>query len=205
MSVKVRGATAVLVAVGVATLASASPAAAVPAGRSGGGRYLNLRVELVQARAAAAAGGMGSFVLTLVAVPVPVWGPLDGRAAHLVAIDRSLFAAPSGPLVRRMLPAGRRPNPGRGDRTVQGRASWYRWEGCGAGRLGGHGDLPVGTRVRVTNLDNGRSVTVRIEDRGSLVSGRLLDLCPAAFAVLAPLGRGVVRVRISWVRPSRRS
>lgn len=206
MWTKVRGAAAVLlaVAIGPVVVASASPAAAAPAGAPAGGRYLNLRVELLRPRVATASGG--SFVLTLVAVPASSAAP--GRAAHLAAVDRSLFA----PLRRvrgggaRGLPVG----PPRG-RTVLGSVSWYRWRGCGApglgglaglGRLAGSGrrGLPPGTRVRVTNLDNGRSVAVRIEDRGPLVPGRL-DLCPAAFSVLAPLGRGVARVRVSWRLP----
>jgi Lytic transglycolase len=198
MSRSARGAAVavLLAAVGTAALASAPAARAAQAGRSVRGRYLNLRVELVPSRAALASGGSGSFVLTLVAVPVSLIRP-PGRAAHLAAVDRSLFgwAGPSRRGALRGLPAGR----GRG-RTAFGRASWYRWRGCGPGALGGHADLPVGTRVRVTNLDNGRSVTVRIDDRGPLVAGRLLDLCPAAFAVLAPLGRGVARVRVAWGR-----
>lgn len=55
-----------------------------------------------------------------------------------------------------------------------------------------HRTLPFGSQVRVTNKRNGRSVTVRINDRGPFVRGRVIDLSPAAaralgFAGLAPV------------------
>lgn len=59
-----------------------------------------------------------------------------------------------------------------------------------------HRTLPFGTLVRVTEMRTGRSVDVRINDRGPFVRGRILDLSPAAFSRLAPLSRGVVRVRM---------
>jgi rare lipoprotein A len=52
--------------------------------------------------------------------------------------------------------------------------------------------LPFNTRVRVTNPANGKSVVVRINDRGPYVSGRCLDLTRAAFADIASLGAGVL-------------
>ena len=48
------------------------------------------------------------------------------------------------------------------------------------GLTAAHRTLPFGTRVRVTNKSNGRSVTVRINDRGPFVRGRVIDLSPAA-------------------------
>ena len=56
--------------------------------------------------------------------------------------------------------------------------------------------LPFNTRVKVTNLANGKSVTVRINDRGSYVTGRCLDLARGAFTQIAPLSSGVITV--SW-------
>jgi rare lipoprotein A len=55
-----------------------------------------------------------------------------------------------------------------------------------------HKTLPFGSQVRVTNRKNGRSVTVRINDRGPFVRGRVIDVSPAAaralgFAGLAPV------------------
>jgi rare lipoprotein A len=59
-----------------------------------------------------------------------------------------------------------------------------------------HKTLPFGSRVRVTNLDNGKSVEVRINDRGPYVAGRVIDLSPAAAKKLDMLRAGVVRVKI---------
>lgn len=53
--------------------------------------------------------------------------------------------------------------------------------------------LPFNTRVRVTNPGNGRSVTVRINDRGPYIDGRCLDLSRAAFRQIADLDIGVLR------------
>jgi len=58
-----------------------------------------------------------------------------------------------------------------------------------------HKTLPFNTRVRVTNLKNGKSVVVRINDRGPFVSGRCLDLSTAAFGQIASLSSGVAQVR----------
>ncbi|MDM4721607.1 septal ring lytic transglycosylase RlpA family protein [Micromonospora sp. WMMA1363] len=58
-----------------------------------------------------------------------------------------------------------------------------------------HKTLPFDTRVRVTNPATGKSVTVRINDRGPFVAGRCLDLSRAAFATIAPVDAGHVEVR----------
>ena len=59
-----------------------------------------------------------------------------------------------------------------------------------------HRTLPLGTRVRVTNLANGRSVVVRVNDRGPFVPGRILDLSYAAAQALAAVHAGITRVRV---------
>jgi rare lipoprotein A len=56
--------------------------------------------------------------------------------------------------------------------------------------------LPFNTRVKVTNLANGKSVVVRINDRGPYVTGRCLDLARGAFSQIASLSAGVLTV--SW-------
>ncbi|TWJ24826.1 septal ring lytic transglycosylase RlpA family protein [Micromonospora endolithica] len=58
-----------------------------------------------------------------------------------------------------------------------------------------HKTLPFDTKVRVANPATGKSVTVRINDRGPFIEGRCLDLSRAAFAAIAPLGAGHVEVR----------
>ena len=64
-----------------------------------------------------------------------------------------------------------------------------------------HPNLSFGTLVRVVNLENGRSVLVRINDRGPFVRGRIIDLSYAAAKQLAMLRKGVVRVKVTVVQP----
>ncbi|MEV7967134.1 septal ring lytic transglycosylase RlpA family protein [Sphaerisporangium sp. NPDC088356] len=58
-----------------------------------------------------------------------------------------------------------------------------------------HKTLPMGSKVRVTNPRNGRTVTVRINDRGPFVSGRCLDLSRAAFDTIGSLSTGAMTVK----------
>jgi rare lipoprotein A len=58
-----------------------------------------------------------------------------------------------------------------------------------------HKTLAFNTRVRVTNVKNGKSVVVRITDRGPFVSGRCLDLTPAAFDTISSESAGVATVK----------
>ena len=60
--------------------------------------------------------------------------------------------------------------------------------------------LPLVTFVQVTNLDNGKSVLARINDRGPYVPNRAIDLSPAAFAEIANLDSGVIRVNVRTVQ-----
>jgi len=62
-----------------------------------------------------------------------------------------------------------------------------------------HRTLPFGTMVLVTNLENGRQVTVRINDRGPFVRGRIIDLSYAAARLLGIVGPGTSRVKIEVV------
>lgn len=59
-----------------------------------------------------------------------------------------------------------------------------------------HKILPLGTRVRVTHLGNGRSILVRINDRGPFVDDRIIDLSRAAATRLEMMGTGTARVRV---------
>ena len=59
-----------------------------------------------------------------------------------------------------------------------------------------HKTLPFGTRVRVTNLNNGRSVVVSINDRGPYIAGRIIDLSKRAAAVVGMQSSGVVPVSV---------
>jgi hypothetical protein len=77
-----------------------------------------------------------------------------------------------------------------------GEASWYSFA-PGSGLTAAHPWLPFGTVVTVTNLANGRTVQVVINDRGPF-GGRVIDLSNEAFVRLAPLSQGVCQVRLTW-------
>ena len=62
-----------------------------------------------------------------------------------------------------------------------------------------HPDLPLGTRVKVTNLHNAKTVIVRVNDRGPVVPGRIIDLSFGAAQVLGFNEKGVQRVRLDIV------
>jgi rare lipoprotein A len=66
-----------------------------------------------------------------------------------------------------------------------------------------HPTLPLGSYVRVTNLHNGRAVVVKINDRGPVVPGRIIDLSYGAAHALQFEKRGLQRVRLDLVKPRR--
>ena len=63
-----------------------------------------------------------------------------------------------------------------------------------------HRTLPLGTVVKVKNRDNGKSVTVTINDRGPFVKGRIIDLSYGAARELNMIGTGTARVRIEVLK-----
>lgn len=62
-----------------------------------------------------------------------------------------------------------------------------------------HRTLPFGTKVRVENLGNGRSVVVRINDRGPFAGGRIIDVTRGAAEQLGMIRAGVARVKVTVV------
>ena len=91
--------------------------------------------------------------------------------------------------------------------TQEGKGSWYGHAHHGKKTASGetydmnaltaaHRTLPMGTRVRVTNTDNGRSVVVRINDRGPFRDGRIIDLSLAAARSLGVTADGLFPVRL---------
>ena len=62
-----------------------------------------------------------------------------------------------------------------------------------------HKTLPFGTKLRVTNQSNGRTVIVRVNDRGPYIAGRDLDLSYGAFSSIASPSQGVTRICYSRV------
>src|SRR6266404_8163409 len=63
-----------------------------------------------------------------------------------------------------------------------------------------HRTLPFGTRLRVTNVATGRSVTVRVNDRGPFIRGRVVDVSYAAAETLGMVGGGVAKVKLDVVQ-----
>jgi rare lipoprotein A len=100
------------------------------------------------------------------------------------------------------------------ERAEVGNASWYgkRHQGKqtasgerydGYAMTAAHRTLPFGTRLSVTNLENNRSVVVRVNDRGPYVDGRVIDLSLAAARALGITEEGVARVRLQPLDESR--
>lgn len=94
----------------------------------------------------------------------------------------------------------------------EGVASWYgpdfhgKRTSCGEvydmnGMTAAHKLLPMNTMLRVTNLNNGRELTVRVNDRGPFVGDRIIDLSYGAACQLDMVGHGTARVRIESLGP----
>jgi rare lipoprotein A len=93
-------------------------------------------------------------------------------------------------------------------KTLHGLASYY-WQGTKTASgerfnerdmTAAHRTLPFGTRVRVTSLETGRSITVRINDRGPYVNGRIVDISRAAAESIGMIDRGVTKVKLDVVQ-----
>jgi rare lipoprotein A len=93
-----------------------------------------------------------------------------------------------------------------------GTASWYGADFDGRATASGepynmydltaaHPTLPLGSWVRVTNLHNGRAVNVRINDRGPIIPGRIIDLSFGAARAWSFRSKGLQRVRLDRVQP----
>jgi len=89
-------------------------------------------------------------------------------------------------------PSAPREASGQHEDGAVGVASYY-----GAGGLtAAHRSLPLGTKVRVTNTANGRSVVVRINDRGPFIRGRSIDLSRSAAQAVGMTDAGLAKVRM---------
>jgi rare lipoprotein A len=92
--------------------------------------------------------------------------------------------------------------------TQSGKASWYSLPGnktaCGQrmnpkAMTAAHKTLPCGTRIKVTNKKNGKSVVVTVNDRGPFVRGRVVDVSKSAGQRLGMLGSGVATVSVTVI------
>jgi rare lipoprotein A (peptidoglycan hydrolase) len=123
---------------------------------------------------------------------------------------------PSPPETKERPWVERTPDPSPPTMTETGLASWYGPKFHGKLTASGevfnqehftaaHPTLPWGSRVKVINLDNGKSVAVRINDRGPFKRGRIIDVSRAAARALGMVGRGITTVRIEWLADSERT
>lgn len=140
-----------------------------------------------------------------------------GALPFLTAPLESLAAPPAAAGASETAP-GTQPAPGRDDAgrapervTQTGRIAYYGRKFAGRRTASGerfdpeamtmaHRTLPFGTRVRVTNLENGKSVIVRVNDRGPSTQGRIGDVSQAAAEQLEMVQDGVVDARLEVLR-----
>ena len=103
-----------------------------------------------------------------------------------------------------------------GAKTFTGYASWYGKQFHGRRTANGevydmdamtaaHKELPFNTRVRVVNLRTGKSVVVRINDRGPFIEGRIIDLSRRAAGKLGMFFTGTMKVRVEILPPRKKS
>lgn len=146
--------------------------------------------------------------------------PSQPAAASPETIESSKSSTNIGPEAAPGAPAAA-PAPKRGKNSSggvpegyneEGNASWYGVPFNGRRASNGeiydmykltaaHRTLPFDTMVRVTNLSNGKSTTVRITDRGPFVDNRIIDLSLAAAREIESVGPGVVPVRLEVITP----
>jgi rare lipoprotein A len=132
---------------------------------------------------------------------------------HRTAASARRFAIAAVSVTLVLVAAVRSPGEVRTDdvpHTLEGYASWYAGKFHGRTTASGeifdtneftaaHKTLPFGTVVEVTHTDNGRSVQVRINDRGPFVEGRVIDLSRAAAEALNMTAEGVARVHLQII------
>lgn len=145
---------------------------------------------------------------TTVSAPTHQAGAFDHWQAK-ITIPKPSFASPKQPVAAAAKigeqPYGLHgPDPARASHTLKGIASYYgKGERTATGEAfnpqdltAAHRTLPFGTRVRVTRVDNGDSVVVRINDRGPFKPGRVIDLSTKAAEDLGMTGMGLAAVNL---------
>jgi rare lipoprotein A len=137
------------------------------------------------------------------------------RGIMLATLAWVAFAPPAAAEDRNPREERARPSDDTSGRTQQGRASYYHPSLEGRpmangepfdadGNSAASRTLPLGTTARVTNLENGRSTTVEIEDRGPYVGGRIIDLSPETARELGMTRQGTARVEVAPIEVPQR-
>ncbi len=136
------------------------------------------------------------------------WGTLPEPVSAAPAANQQMAALSLPAAVSEETRASLTPSNKQTERASYGLASYY-WQGSRTASgekfdkhelTAAHRTLPFGTRVRVTNLASGRSITVRVNDRGPFVAGRVIDVSRAAAEELGMVGRGVAKVKLTVVQ-----
>ena len=121
-----------------------------------------------------------------------------------------MVSIPQPSIVKPSRPAKKPPDSRQGVDVQIGQASWYGKAFAGKPTASGeifdhelltaaHRSLPLGTRVRVTNIANGKSVEVKINDRGPYAGARIIDLSRAAARALGMVEDGLAEVRLEAI------
>jgi peptidoglycan lytic transglycosylase len=164
---------------------------------------LNLAMFLFASLAITGCGGRKPVVGNRPSVPAPTPEATEEEAKRSTSVEPAQPKASATPPKRGRLTD----NVGSAIYTEEGNASWYGPPFHGRKASNGevydmnkltaaHRTLPFDSIVRVTNLNNGKTTTVRITDRGPFVDNRIIDLSKAAAQEIESIGPGVVPVRI---------
>jgi rare lipoprotein A len=139
--------------------------------------------------------------------------PVDEPETDIPSVESSSEPIlPRSPETQEASPPATVPNPAPSTIIETGLASWYGAKHQGKRTANGeifdqkkftaaHRTLPWGSIVKVTNLDNGKSVEVRINDRGPFTKGRIIDLSRAAARAVGMVESGVSPVRMELLSP----
>lgn len=139
-------------------------------------------------------GGCGGIKIVRIPIPIPTFG----IGSHPKPAKPKVRSNQQEPSNDQILPS---------ERVQYGRASWYGKEFHGKRAANGerynmyaltaaHRTLPFDTKIKVTNLENGESCILRINDRGPFVDGRILDISYQGAKELGFLNKGVTEVRV---------
>jgi rare lipoprotein A len=135
---------------------------------------------------------------------------IEPAPTHITAGEiPSIATIPSAPEREQVPPLEKIPELPQSPMVETGLASWYgpRFHGkrTASGEVfnqndftAAHRTLPWGSKVKITNVANGKSVEVRINDRGPFGKGRIIDVSRAAARALGIVGSGITTVRIEW-------
>jgi rare lipoprotein A len=135
----------------------------------------------------------------------------DAESASPAQRRNALLAmfAPRAPVVPQPMPVITAPKSKKAGHKLSGLASFYRLTGYKTANgetfdpnelTAAHRTLPFGTKLRVTNVETGKSVVVRVNDRGPFIPGRELDLSYSAAESLGMIEQGVSKVQMTVVQ-----